>query len=515
MSGSLAIVGLVPDGLSALPEEVTTRSGVKFDPNADTWLYRESALSVNMPFTSFSTMPCGILLGLKLTLIWFAKNRSPSYVKNLFERIKHFWGAIDKSSVERSGRISDVHILNYKATLSSSNEWYLKVVSLLFRKWHDLGHSGIDDSAIKVLKDMRLKSNLKGEAVQTMDSLNGPFTDIELESIQVALAGAHANGQLSNADYVLTWLFMLLGARPVQYAVMKVCDFRIEENSAGIREYCLRVPRAKQRHGKARLEFKDRLITPQIGTILEAYVDQIRADFRGIFSDLGDAPMFPLASAVQSPEGYEYHSTSGDVSMRLVKVFEGLNVISERTGKVLHVTPTRFRRTLGTRAAAEGHGEFIIAELLDHSDTSNVGVYVQSTPAIIERIDKAIALQMAPLAQAFAGVLIHSEKDARRGNEPSSRIFDPRIVKSMKPMGTCGSHSFCGQFAPIACYTCANFQPWLDGPHEEVLDYLIGERDKMLTAADKRIASVNDRTILAVAEVVRRCAATCIGMKEG
>lgn len=102
-------------------------------------------------------------------------------------------------------------------------------------------------------------------------------------------------------------------------------------------------------------------------------------------------------------------------------------------------------------------------------------------------------------------MLIKNEADAVRGDDPSSRIMDPRIDKSMQPMGNCGKHGFCGQLAPIACYTCAHFQPWLDGPHEAVLNHLIAERDRMLTTADMRIASVNDRTILAVAEVVRQC----------
>jgi hypothetical protein len=35
----------------------------------------------------------------------------------------------------------------------------------------------------------------------------------------------------------------------------------------------------------------------------------------------------------------------------------------------------------------EGHGELIIAELLDHSDTQNVGVYVQATPEIVESVE--------------------------------------------------------------------------------------------------------------------------------
>ena len=134
-------------------------------------------------------------------------------------------------------------------------------------------------------------------------------------------------------------------------------------------------------------------------------------------------------------------------------------------------------------------------------------MYVRATPEIIERIDRAIAMQMAPLARAFGGVIIASESEAIRGDDPSSRIVDPRFDKNLKPMGNCSTHGSCGFMAPISCYTCHSFQAWADGPHEAVLSYLIAERARLVSDADDRIASVNDRTILAVAEVVRQCQA--------
>lgn len=44
----------------------------------------------------------------------------------------------------------------------------------------------------------------------------------------------------------------------------------------------------------------------------------------------------------------------------------------------------------------------------------------------------------------------------------------------------------------------------VDGPHDAVLAYLLAERERLMGEADARIAAVNDRTILAVAEVVRQ-----------
>ena len=126
---------------------------------------------------------------------------------------------------------------------------------------------------------------------------------------------------------------------------------------------------------------------------------------------------------------------------------------------------------------------------------------MRNIPDIVKRIDKAVALQVAPIAQAFLGLIVKDETKARRGEDRSSRV-----CSAGGNVGTCGSYGFCGALAPIACYTCSHFQPWLDGPHELVLDDLLRERDSVRdTTGDLKIASVNDRLILAVSNVVTRC----------
>ncbi|KNH05207.1 putative enzyme Integration, recombination (Phage or Prophage Related) [Candidatus Burkholderia brachyanthoides] len=184
-----------------------------------------------------------------------------------------------------------------------------------------------------------------------------------------------------------------------------------------------------------------------------------------------------------------------------------LEVMSERTGNFIHIVAKRFRQTIDTRAAEEGHGELVIAELLDHTDTQNVGVYVSATPATVERIDRAVAMHLAPLAQAFVGKVIAGPSEASRPHDPASLIRAPKIVGKFEAMSICGKHGFCGFLKPLACYTCNGFEAWLDDPHEVVLDYLIAERECLMATGDSRIASINDRTILAVAELIQLCAA--------
>lgn len=145
----------------------------------------------------------------------------------------------------------------------------------------------------------------------------------------------------------------------------------------------------------------------------------------------------------------------------------------------------------------------VIAELLDHSDVQNVDVYTKNLPEHAQALNKAMAVQLAPYAQAFQGVLVDREADAIRGADLSSRIK----FKGQN-MATCGQYGFCGANAPIPCYTCNHFQPWLDGPHEEVLADLLSERDSVREiTGDMAMASINDRTIFAVINVIQRCEA--------
>lgn len=497
--------GLAPE----IPQLARTRSGVEFDPRACRWAYRDATITVNLDFTKWPATET-FIVSAKLALLWYAEQRSSSHLINMFMRLTHYLRTICAGRDRPLTEITSADLINYRSTLTGATSWYLGSLSGLLKKWHSLGYSGVTTDAVALLKQLRTQGNRKGEAVLTHDPIRGPFTDVELESLQSSLDRAYGAGVLDSEGYLLAYLFMLLGQRPGQYAALKIRDVGVAYARDGTPVYTLRVPRAKQRNQPSRAEFKDRVLIPQVGELLVQYSKEVLAAFHSLLPDPLDAPLFPTRSGLGGePDGFEYHQTAQAIGDLLERTLSGLSVMSERTGQPLHITATRFRRTVATRAAVEGHGELIIAELLDHTDTQNVGVYIEARPEIVERIDRAIAMHLAPMAQAFAGVIIDNESLATRAGDPSSRVCDPRFDPSMKPMGSCGKHGFCGFLAPIACYTCVNFQPWLDGPHDAVLDYLIGERNRLAAQTDLRIASVNDRTILAVAEVVRLCEARC------
>ncbi|GGF25479.1 hypothetical protein GCM10011611_34440 [Aliidongia dinghuensis] len=400
-------------------------------------------------------------------------------------------------------KIDSVSIINYRDSLSKETKWYLSGLSGFIKKWAALGWPGVEPDAPIVLDEMRVEGNRKGTAVRTMDPVEGPLTDIERQALIDALKNARLTGEIAVEDEALAWLAILLSPRPIQLASLKICDLKYSTSHDGIPTYVLRVPRAKQRGKLARDEFFDRALLPEIGKLISHHIAEVEKRLKGFVPDVSSAPLFPAVRDIENwLDGFEWHTTADNIGGRITFILEGLAVHSERTGEPLNIFPTRLRRTLGTHAAIEGHGELLIAALLDHSDTQNAGVYVEARPEIVERIDKAIAMRMAPLAQAFAGVLVDGAFGA---DEEDYLISDPRYGDGEQAVGGCGSHSFCSLAAPIACYTCRHFRPWLDGPHEEILDGLLGERDRLMNEGSARIASINDRTILAVAQVVEEC----------
>lgn len=506
MKGALSRVS---NGLPSDTEEspdplrlIRTKGGDSLELSADKWVLTDGVVSVSLNFAHLSDLSKKLMTSVKATLGWYAGNSSAQHVKNLFERFLHFVRSIATHG-KALDRITAADLLSYRSNLPPTRAWYFGTLSGLLKQWNQLGYSGIDQDVLILLEQIKTQGNAKGVAVMTLDPYEGPLTPIESESLQAALNDAFANEVVTLDEFILAWLYVLFGQRNIQYAALKVSDVVRKEDTDQRVTYSIMMPSAKKKNLSARDRLVERPLIEQFGEIIFEYARSIRNEFSQLLENPDQAPLFPNWEKDTREDGYRYHCQPKHIGIRLKRIFAGLNVRSERTGQFIAVTGRRFRRTIATRAAEEGHGPLVIAALLDHADTQNVGVYSASTPAIIDRIDRAIALQMAPLAQAFAGVLIdRNDRDV----DPNRRIVDLRIDRSGSAMGQCGKHGFCGFSAPIACYTCSSFEAWPDGPHEAVLSHLLERREQLMAKSDSRMASINDRTILAVASVVQRCA---------
>jgi integrase len=448
----------------------------------------------------------------------YAKKYSASHTNNQCLRFQHFALERYQKRGQCLSNVSAEALIGYRATLNREHEYYLGALRGFLRSWLDLGYSGIDENVPNLLNNWRIRGNVKGRAVQTLCPEEGPLSDLEYEALHQKLINEFEKGAINIENLALVQIFMATGRRPAQLADLKVKDFIHVQSQDGLQEYLLNVPRRKLRGVHWREQFKPFALSKDIGNLLSNLIEQNRTRLFALYNisslpDFDELPLFPKWSIIRTAangtfkhieldfKGPEAHHTAHAFKARVDAIVSGLEIPSERIGKRLRVFPTRLRRTIATRAAREGFGELIIAELLDHTDTQNARIYTENVPEHVDAINEAVARQLAPLAQAFAGVVIEKESDAVRGNDPTSRVRSEN-----GNVGICGHYGFCGALAPIACYTCRNFQPWVDGPHKEVLNSLIAERERILEITqDKMMAAINDRTILAVTQVVQIC----------
>ena len=491
----------------SLPEVFRVRSRFEINPQEHVWRVPDSSKMQVFNFDSVAPY-CSdeMMRSLKKVLLWYLQRKSATHASNLFQQFRRFAEEM-ADEVTPLACVSDYHIISYHGNLPTHHEWYLGALSGLLQKWYELGYPGVDAEAYSFLNEIKVKGNRKGWAVLTMDPEQGPFTEMELHAIHQAINSAFANGKISNREFSLIWLFIATGARPIQIADVKIGDFKVGKASNGKYEYAIAVPRAKQRNQERRSDFKIRPLAKEIGEVVEAWVAQLKIEGGEALDNISpeNLPMFPEWNALNAP-GLEHHSVAHSLTMEVQNVFSKLNVKSHRTGKRMRITPQRFRYTLGTRAAMEKCSEMVIAELLDHSDTQNVKVYVKAVPEIIEHLDKAVAEELAKFADAFAGRTIQNDSPVTRDYDPAKLVRSPKLDPMKGGVGTCGGCGNCGAMVPVACYVCPNFQPWAEAPHEELLDELLQERQRWLEeTGDKRTAYANDHVIVAVAQVVKMC----------
>lgn len=435
-------------------------------------------------------------------LAFYAKGNSPAYVDHLHDVSLRYFRAIKGQTP-----FQIESIIAHRALLGESGEQNLAALRTFIKKWAALGYEGIPADALRLLNKWTLSGGERGNPIRSMCPERGPLTDIEMDAFITAAIDAYEDGRLTLFEMSIAMVLMMTGRRPGQVTALKIGDLLNLSQ-----KYFLNVPRAKQREGGWRKTFKKIPILEELWLLLQQQADSVYGEFSALIDvsheQRQQLPLFPNYPALDERGDLSaqlatdvLHLPVVDLGQAVSRIAKTIGVISERTGEPIHIIAYRFRYTLGTNLGREGKGEYIIAEALDHSDTQHTGVYVKNLPETAERINKAVALQLARIAQAFRGIVIKTESEARRGGDPSSRISN-----GTDNLGNCGSYSFCGALAPVACYTCNHFQPWLDGPHEAVLDHLIHERDRIRDlTGDLKIASANDRLILAVSDVVVRC----------
>jgi hypothetical protein len=385
------------------------------------------------------------------------------------------------------------------------------------RQWYlygaDNGYQNFSADVAFEIEQLRIGGNTKGQAVLSMDPEDGPLSDLEVRALLNALRASEVSGLLPIQEKAALWLSIALGPNPMQMALLEEEDLKVFTDGQGATFHQLDVPRHKKGNVQPRSDFRRRSLNAEIAGVVEQLIEENKALRAQVpsGSESGKRPLFlrvkPRADLAGGPlDEYRHHVSSAEFSRMVVAAVDALCVMSHRTGRPLKANSRRLRYTFATRLVKEGVSKREIADLLDHSDLQNVQVYFDVKSDIVPKLDKALALALGPMAQAFMGKVVKDRSEAVRGEDPAAEVAVPdRENRAMREVGTCGSFAFCRLSAPVACYTCASFQPWMDGPHDLLLDDLLKERERKESAGlDGRMVTLMDDTIVAIADVITR-----------
>lgn len=483
-----------------LPDTAFTKSGIAFHPKDDIWDWTDGPFRLYLDFRKVDLPATVPRDSLKHTLLIFAKRNSASHVSNLFNAFVHFLAL--RTSSPSLTFVSAAEVSNYGARLRDHEKYRIGTLNVLLQTWVALGLGGVEPDCTQYLRERRKPGNDKGAAVRTRDPVEGPFSEAEYTALYKAVDEAYGTGEVQQWVAVLTRLLFACGGRISQYASLKVCD--LTEND-GV--FFLNLPQAKTREVHLRVLLKRFDLSPQTGRLVMDYIESLKSQGYDAESALFPAAVAmtkgPKAERRRETDLFFGHCTSSALSRVLKTALEAVAPPTARLNFApVPVAPKRFRYTFGTRLAEEGASKAVIADRLGHTDLQHVDVYHEASPKIVDEIDKAMGVHLAPLARAFRGRLVEDEEHSTHQGAPGSRIIDLRVSKA--PVGSCGRKGKgCAFNKPIACYTCFKFEPWLDAPHEKVLQRLQAERERW--ASDERMAAINDDAVRAVQEVMAEC----------
>ncbi|HIE28698.1 TPA: hypothetical protein EYP66_15570 [Candidatus Poribacteria bacterium] len=373
----------------------------------------------------------------------------------------------------------------------------------LLTHWHQLGRPGVDDDIIDFLSPIKKPQPKRsgGSRIRSDNVEEGWYTDDEYTMLVSRIWSSYEIKEISLHKATLLLLSAQYGRRPVQIAHLKIGDLKSTGKSCGVSGKRIEFPGAKDLSSpdfrQSKIEVHPvgddlwRLCQLQMNDSVKRFQTFLGRKLKPEVIKL--LPLFPtqrpkllqkkielstqLTTSAEDMLGSEILHPSPSSISTMIKRGPGRDpIISERTGLSLNQNSYRNRYTRARQLARMGVPKTTLQYWLGHTSLISLDAYYDDPAERARMLNDQIAPLMAPLSQAFQGTLRNKEADAVRSDDPVSRIeLDGREELEV---GTCGEHGFCTASVPIPCYRCIHFQPWIYGPHHEVLKRLL-ERQKL------------------------------------
>lgn len=383
-----------------------------------------------------------------------------------------------------------------------------------------------DDKLLNLMNEIPIGVVYSGERVSLRDRINGPYTSLEVQNINDAIN--RSNVPLRSK--VALMLCREYGLRPIQIALLREED--VFEDIGG---YVIKIPSVKglyrsslrRKNGNFKAWEVTEDVYYSIKQLIEEnkkYIDDLNLFSEQWFKDNDTQetaiprPLFPrriytgqwgtyqTQLYLENPEirEYAFHVAAGTINkilseMTLMLKIPSCKSLENEKVKHLKILAYRFRYSLGTRMVLDGRTPAEVAEALDHSNLDSVKHYFKFNADVYEYVSEAhlLSVNIQEAAARFSGRFRISEKNDR--DVIHAVDLDARKVSNI---GLCDKKTYC-EFNPVInCYSCHNFQPYIDGDHESAKKIIIKERDRLVNHSSGPIKAGLDGAMRGVCEVI-------------
>ena len=441
-----------------------------------------------------------VIQGFTETLFSLSKTGStgPSTLLAWVKDFNHF------ARVEKISEITLASVSSYyeyeRARSSVSNNF--NNLKRLVLTWHSLGHEGVSDDVADFLERIAgLKQNVgTGSRVRSDDPETGWYIDQEYDDLLEAIWLDYETETVDLQKSLTLLLSAQYARRPIQMAHLKIADIIKNGESCGVTGKRIEFPGAKDKNAAGFRQSKQEIhpLSNDLWDLCQLQIQNSRAVWeKSLDIDISHNSIFQLPlfyntleptrkKCIAKAREYEpqplnvyssqyLHIQASEISKfcsrrSAASAYHGTTVTSIRTGKVLKENAYRFRYTRPRQLARQGVPRATLQQWIGHSNPKSLEAYYDDPAERARTLNEHIAPLLSPIAQAFQGNLVDAEEHANRGQDPTSRI--ELEGNEELGVGSCGEHGFCNASVPIPCYRCSKFQPWVYGPHTEVLQRL-------------------------------------------
>jgi integrase len=420
---------------------------------------------------------------------------------------------------------------NYPLLIEKMSDSEVNMFRTFLVLWHRLGYPGIDSETIDIVNLLVRPSPKTQRRVTSGDPTKGWYTEQEYDDLVSTYWNDYECEAVSLRSSVALLLNAQYGRRGLQKAQLKICDFESSGETDGVTGKRVAFPGVKDRGSAGWFRDSKFEVHPMGDDLWELCQLQIESSINSFETFLqreltsAEREQLPFFQLIH-PQGWKNRAYSAEKQTTLLEQLEsptwhvsassmaqilirdyGSPVMSALTGELVHEFGYRMRYTRARQLARMGVPRKTLSYWMGHESLKSIEAYYNDPAEGARLLNESMKIILAPLAQAFSGSIRDKESDAIRGSDLSSRIE----LDGRKGVGTCGEFGFCSASVPVPCYRCTKFQPWVYGPHEEVLFRLLDRQEEennihLPSKARRMLVPLQlDKDIDAVKLVIRLC----------